>query len=542
MEVIKPDTITTINLGITRRSTSFQHVIQLRDGSTVIAGWTGQGTPSTLGLTATQTNYLLNRMSSSTSRTLTLRVQTTTGGSNLGGALTRTATAYVHADVKPDVSELSVSIEGNAHAKNTVKRFVQNISKVSGYFKRTAKGGASISSSKLEIRRKSGGSGLQAINSNSGTFPKILALNGQHQARGTATDSRGRSSTTGWVDLSNFDVLAYSVPQFTRFNAYRRNSVPTIIDIVRAGTHSSLSGSNTLTIRLQQRTSGTSSWTNVEPDKVATGSPFNATIVSEGYSVASSYDFRVYIVDQFGNSAEQMVTVSTQRVVLDIHKNEGVGIGKIHEQGVLDVDGSAYFHGDVEFLGGLVSKAPAVSASTPFSDYPAGISMFTSGTNEPNGFPDGYHTAVNFHGSIYRNGQIVFDHNGRNLYFRGYRGDTGWSAFTKVAGIDSGANTNGEWVVFSDGTMICRRVVTISQNVGSGGSAFSTPLPKNFPSWDGVYAGITSNSSAAQHANISSLGNVIATASATHWFVRSTAQTTTLSQQVVLFATGRLIL
>jgi hypothetical protein len=38
-------------------------------------------------------------------------------------------------------------------------------------------------------------------------------------------------------------------------------------------------------------------------------------------------------------------------VVLDIHKNEGVGIGKIHEKGVLDVEGDSYFEGNSYFDG-----------------------------------------------------------------------------------------------------------------------------------------------------------------------------------------------
>ena len=353
---LKPGTTTTFNLGISRKSSSFTHDIQLRDGSTVIASWTGQGTPSTRSLTATQTNTLLKRMSSSTSRTMTLRVQTKSGSTNIGGALTRTATVYVHADVKPSVSALSVAIEGNAHAKDTVKRFVQNISKVSGKFTRSANGGATISSSKLEIRRKSGGSDLQTINSNSGTFSKVVALSGQYQARGTATDSRGRSNNTGWLDLSNFDVLAYAVPQITNFKTTRRSGAETTVDIVRHGKHSGLSGKNKLTIRLQKRESGTTSWANVVTDVSTTSNTFGATVPSTGHSVEVSYQFRLYIFDQFGNSTEQILSVTTQRVVLDIHKNEGIGIGKMHEQGALDVAGVSYFNGLVHFKGGIQSQ------------------------------------------------------------------------------------------------------------------------------------------------------------------------------------------
>src|SRR5690606_685440 len=65
-----------INLGISRASGSFTHDIQLRDGSTVIASWNGQGTPSSLSLSASQVNTLLGRMSSQVNKSFTLRVQT----------------------------------------------------------------------------------------------------------------------------------------------------------------------------------------------------------------------------------------------------------------------------------------------------------------------------------------------------------------------------------------------------------------------------------------------------------------------------------
>ncbi len=74
-------------------------------------------------------------------------------------------------------------------------------------------------------------------------------------------------------------------------------------------------------------------------------------MVDTGRSVTSSYTYTLTLTDTFGNSASASATVSTQKVVLDIHKNEGVGIGKIHEQGALDVGGNVYLGGDLYIKG-----------------------------------------------------------------------------------------------------------------------------------------------------------------------------------------------
>ena len=73
----------------------------------------------------------------------------------------------------------------------------------------------------------------------------------------------------------------------------------------------------------------------------------------KGLSATNSYEFRFTLTDSLGYSDSQTINVSTARVVLDIHKNEGVGIGKLHERGVLDVDGTVYMNGKIMALGGL---------------------------------------------------------------------------------------------------------------------------------------------------------------------------------------------
>ena len=86
-------------------------------------------------------------MSTVTSKTLTLWVQTKSGGTNIGSAVTRTATVSVHSSVTPTASGLKVSIYGSGRDKQ-INKFVQNISRVTSSFTGTARVRASVSSRK----------------------------------------------------------------------------------------------------------------------------------------------------------------------------------------------------------------------------------------------------------------------------------------------------------------------------------------------------------------------------------------------------------
>lgn len=470
---LKNDTANQINYTVDRKSDNFRHHIELRYGNTTIRTWDNISSNgvSTLPLTTTEVNNLMARMSTLTARALTLRVRTRSGnnGSWIGSAVSRNATATIHEDVKPSVWGLGVSIEGNAHAKNNVKGFVQNISKVSCGFARSGTGGAWIRSSLIEIRKSSGGADYQSINSNEGIFPRVVALSGQYQARGTATDSRGRSNSTGWTDLSNFDVLAYSAPTITEFKTSRQTNTPTTVDIRRYGNHSELGGNNELIVRLQKRASGTSSWSNVVPDFVTSNMGFGSTVESTGNSVVSSYEFRLYVFDQFGNSAEQISTVSSQRVVLDVHKNEGVGIGKIHERGVLDVDGEVYLNGKVMALGGLGFEDTRSVNDQPQHIPPKALSFAfknssTVGSPAERANPT-YAHILNIAGwtSSEPSGgyPMQMSIGAQGISLRQGTSATAWGPWSSLVSVESGYNANGGWIRFNNGFQMCWSTVNL---------------------------------------------------------------------------------
>lgn len=438
---LKNGTANQINYTIDRKSTGFRHQIQLRDGNTVVRTWDNISSngKSTLPLTASEVNTLLNRIKTSTTKSFTLRVATRSGnnGGWIGSAVSRNATATVHDDVKPTVGAVSLSQTGNSVSSH----YLQGRSKVNAKFTRSAGYGASISSSSIQVRRVSGGADSQTINSNDGTTKNPVSLNGSYQARGTATDSRGRTTNTAWA---TFTVTAYSGPRITNFTAVRSSSAETTVSISRAGTHTHLGGSNVLTYTVQRRI-GTGAWTNVNTNATGTSTTasFSGTSTSTGNSVTTSYDFRLVITDKFGESATATVTVSTQRVVLDIHKNEGVGIGKLHEFGVLDVDGPASFG----HTGFDVSGQVPVVMRIKTSGERTGVILGVDPDNSP----------------VWQIGNRML--NSRSLYLEASSAIRMTSGRVLINGdeiADSGTHTNGDWVRFYNGTQICWNTVNLS--------------------------------------------------------------------------------
>ena len=455
----RPNTTNTINLSISRASSSFTHDIQLRDGNTVLQSWNGQGLPSSLSISSGTSNTLLNRMSTSTTRLLTLRVQTKSGSSNIGSAVSRNATATIHSSVTPVASGLSISIAGNGR-DSAINKYVQRISKVQASFSAGAVGGASISTRNIIVRRSSDNGNSQTISGTSGTTNNPITLSGTYEVIATVRDTRGREAT----QRSTFSSHAYSEPRITTFTAARNESTPTTVNITRSGNHTPLSsGDNTLSILIQRRAVG-GTWTDVQGTSTNSSS-FSGSVNSTSNSVTQSYEFRLYATDQFGNNAEATATISTQRVVLDVHKNEGVGIGKIHELGVLDVDGEAYFKGDL-FVNGtnlsrLVSFSSAAGIPTPIEDTSTFWQSLPQGSyfvgpdsipNQPSNYGIVVHTTQNFGSGSDFNTIWYSQSSGRVYRKSGNRSvNTEWI----MIDTDSGSNSNGRWIKWGDGTQIC---------------------------------------------------------------------------------------
>lgn len=500
---LKPGSTVNLNYTIDRKSTAFRHQIQLRDGTHVVQTWDNVSSDgaSSVQLSTASVYDLLDRMSNVTSRALTLRVATRSGvgGSWIGGAVTRNATASIDASVKPVVSALTIGQTGNTVSSH----YLQGISRVYGHFTSSEGYGSTLTNTSITVRRKTTNNDIQTIDSDSGTTDNPVSRSGTYEARGMARDSRGRTTYTAWVE---FTVTPYTSPVITNFTADRRTATPTTVDISRAGTHTHLGGSNVLTYTVQRRI-GTGSWTNVNTNATGTSSSasFTGTSRSTSNSVTTSYEFRMIITDEFGESAESIITVSTQRVVLDIHKNEGVGIGKVHERGVLDVNGTIYTDGQINLQNSdypeneialishtLTGGNPGIEIASVKD--PHGYAYIDFNTTRPNNAERGGDSRI-----IASHGNSVVDNEGimrlqsgdvrldasRDIELNGRTQMIG-SVFVNGEGIASyHTNSLGSYIRFYNGIQICWNNTTIDSGIGynrNGRLMTSNNLGVTYPS------------------------------------------------------------
>jgi len=340
--VLNTSTATMINYTLGRKSTSFSQLMTLKYGKSTIKSWFTSSTGSlTRSLTTAQVNTIINLMPNSGSGTLTLTMQTKSGSTNIGSSKTISEGISLNSAIKPSISGLSASIFGAGRDK-TINKYVQSISKVTASFTRSAGYGASISLNNITVRRQSDNGNSQTINGNSGTTANVVTLNGTYQVIAYVQDSRGRS-TTSTITIT---VEAYSPPKVSTFDTQRATLNSTNV-LATIDTSWSLALNNPTTITVVGVDNSAVSTTHYTLSNSTVGS-LNTTQTYASQSDASSYTYTITVTDSFGKKATAISTVGTAFVEFTIAKGQGVGVGKVWEQGALDVGGDAYVSGTLD--------------------------------------------------------------------------------------------------------------------------------------------------------------------------------------------------
>ena len=222
----------------------------------------------------------------------------------------------------------------------------------------------------------------------------------------TVTDSRGMTASRSM----NLTVRPYSLPKITNANIARLNNPTTTVRIIKPVTVSSVANSagtnvNTYTVTTKYRKFGDANWTTV----------FTENNVSNqkdipGLEIVSSYEIEVNLTDRFGSDVVRVI-IPTGYVLLDFYKDVGIGIGKFHSRGVLDIYGSVYhdggdiYHGNnkIQMLEVTASdgKALLVDDHNWNKEMNTGFYMINSGNNKPAGSWDWNYLRITKHNSSY---------------------------------------------------------------------------------------------------------------------------------------------
>ncbi len=340
----------TITVYTNRASSSFTHTIRyaFNGASGTIATGVTTSTTWTLPLS------LANRIPNSTSGTGYIYCDTYSGSKKIGTADVK-FTAKVPSDIVPDFDEI-LHIEYIPEVASVIGegKYIQGMSRI--FMEIIGAEGAYSSTIKSYSITFDG-----ATHNSRTALSEIVRNSGQLTITAKVTDSRGRTATK----TATVEVLPYSPPQITAFSLQRcdadgtPNMLGEYVKVKREGYVSSLlnvTEKNTLTYRIRSKQRDATSWTLVKSQTLTSLTLAGNEIIGT-YSVTSSYDFRFEITDVF-NTTFVLDVLPTGKVVMS-WDNEGVGIGKVREQGVLDVLGEIYGN-----AGGLDGLVPVVESGS----------------------------------------------------------------------------------------------------------------------------------------------------------------------------------
>ena len=338
-----------ITVPINRASTAFKHKVTITLGGASVT--TSSNVDTTTTLTPT-TESFAPQVPNATSGTATVTLVTYNGTTQIGSAVSKTFTLKVPTSVVPTISGVSTSetVTAVANLGLGADRYVQNKSGL----KVNATGNTFHGATLRSLSIKYNGQTL----SGSGSVFNIGNVTGNQTVTITATDSRGRTATTS----NGIIVLSYSPPKIIAFKVWRddgtnkvRASLECSINLLYKADGSTAIGGNWY---IDANVNGV--WGNKNTGALAKTTNYykNTNIAITGdYDVTNSFSFRVNVHDAFGLGATASGSVSTAKTLLDFNQDIGVGIGKLHERGVLDVAGDTYLKGYTTLTAGSTNSS-----------------------------------------------------------------------------------------------------------------------------------------------------------------------------------------
>ena len=320
-----------ITVNITRNSSAYKHKVKLILGDTTYLLAENVDTSYTF----TPSMSYCNKITTATSGTATVKVETLTGTNGSWIAeTTKTLTLNVPSNVVPSVG-ISVAANNQTNGVSVAGKTTFTVKPVNA----NGSYGSTITSYSIT------GGNLNSVSPNGAITDTLNA--GDYTFVVKVTDSRGRTAEASKVET----VHAYSSPTISA-RAFRCNKDGTesssgvyiAVNFSWEITNLANNNSNAKQYFIQYKTSSASSYTtSVDWTNLSSYSGSMTKVLSQTFSTTSSYNIQLKVKDSFGTTTSTL-SVSTISALLNIEKN-GVGVGKIHENGALDVAGTIYMNG-----------------------------------------------------------------------------------------------------------------------------------------------------------------------------------------------------
>lgn len=347
---LSPGTSQGVTLSVDRKHSSYTMDYQIYAGSKQISNTTNQGVRTSLTLTSGLVNNVINTMPTTTKRTLQLRVITRdSSGKQVGTTQTKNFSVSLNnTNTRPTLTFVRAEVAGSG-TDSSKGIFVQGVSRLYASFVTDAGHGASIKDRSITVSGQSFGSEFNTDANRFDGNSNVLNKTGNLTVTYKATNSRDQTTST----TRTISVLAYSPPAITIFTGSRDSSNSSTISLRRATDFSSLGGVNSQSATIERKRSTSSSWSEIW--NLTTSGNINNTTTSTGNSETVSYDFRLTVTDDFGNTATSVITVASAKVLMHYLKNDSIGIGRYSQgQAQLEVGGDVIVDGNIHNSTGII--------------------------------------------------------------------------------------------------------------------------------------------------------------------------------------------
>lgn len=304
---------------------------------------------------------LCSNVPSSTSGTLTVRITTYYGGSQIGSSVTKSITLYVPSGVVPSIGSIGLTRVDNG-VPSTWGVYVKGFSKCAVSINSPAGSyGSTIKSYSIS------GGGLSSGSSSATTG--VLNSSGTITFTCTVTDSRGRTaSKTSSISVIDYYSPSISVSAKRCTSDGTENGSGTYLKVTANYSIASVSGKNSVSSRRV-------SCNGASNTSFSSGVAF---VLAANCSIASTYVLTASVTDALGRSVSVTFDISTAERIMNVKANKkGIAFGKFAQH-----DNMVDFGWPIRVEGNdLVARA------TP-PNLPSGVTWYSSWVNDYN--PESY--------------------------------------------------------------------------------------------------------------------------------------------------------
>ncbi len=338
-----------VTISLPRASTSFTHKIEQNVSGSYVTLTSSAGTSYTLTADTSWGSYF----PSATSKTVTIRITTYSGSTQIGSSMTLTLTVKITSTMVPTISSITAT-EATSGLASAFGAYIQSKSTLKIVTSAAGIYGSTIKTCAVTFNGNSYSGATVTTNAitSSGTLTITVKV----------TDTRGKTATS----TTTVSVLAYSNPSISAFNPYRCDADGNVdangtsLTANAAFDITSLNDLNSNTYKLQYRIMGTTSWTTLI---TSSGYSFDGVlnVLSNILDVNNSYDVRLTVTDYFTSISFSSI-ISTAFTLMNFTENS-VAIGKMSEvENTFEVGLDSIFYGGL--MVGDIDMSDMVGGST----------------------------------------------------------------------------------------------------------------------------------------------------------------------------------